>query len=77
MGEKKREIWGGRSCWGGTYKRFIFRTVGADEGGERLLGAEDGAGEIGLVDRFVLERDAEDGVGVWDAVEGYVVFFDR
>ena len=47
--------------------------MGADEGRERLLGAEDRAGEIGLVNRLVLDRDAEDGMGVWDAVEGYVV----
>ena len=38
------------------------------------MGAKDRAGEIGLVDRLLMERDAEDRMGVWEAVEGYVVF---
>ena len=45
--------------------------MGRDVRGQVLLGAEDGAAEVGLVDGFVLDADAEGGVGVWDAVEGY------
>ena len=58
---------------GGTYKRFILRIVFLDKSRERLLGAKDRAREVGLDDRLVLDRDAEDGMGVWDAVEGYIV----
>ena len=60
-----------------TYKRFIFRFVFLDKGRERLLGAKDRAGEIGPEDGLVVERDAEDGMGVWDAEQGYVVVFGR
>ena len=61
----------------GIYKRFILRIVSFNEGRERLLGAKDRAGEIGFEDRLVSERDAEDRMGVWDAVEGNIVVFGR
>lgn len=40
-----------------------------DERGQGLLGAEDGAAEVGLLDDDVLDGDAEGRVGVWDAEE--------
>lgn len=39
-----------------------------DERGQPLLGAEDGAAEVGFGDGVLgLEADAEGGVGAWDA----------
>lgn len=52
-----------------TYKWRILCVIVTDEGGQRLLRAEDGAAHVGLLDVLVLDADAEDGVGVWDAVE--------
>ena len=54
-----------------AYERPIARVMGRDVSGEGLLGAEESAAEIGLVDEFVLNADAEGDVGVWDAVEDY------
>ncbi len=54
-----------------AYERPIARVMDHDESGQGFLGAEDGAAEIGLSDGFVLDADAEDGVGVWDAEEDY------
>lgn len=51
-----------------TYQRFVPRVVRLYERGERLLGAEDGAAEVGFGDGVLgLEADAEGGVGAWDA----------
>lgn len=58
----------------GTYEGSILRIVVLDERGEVLLGAQDGAAEVGLLDGFVLDGEAEGGVGVWDAVEDYYVW---
>lgn len=38
-----------------------------DVRGQGLLGAEDGAAEVGLIDDGVLDGDAEVRVGAWDA----------
>ncbi len=54
-----------------TYEGPIARVMGHDKSGQGCLGAEDGAAEIGLWDGFVLDADAEDGVGVRDAEEDY------
>lgn len=42
--------------------------MGSDKQGQRLLSAKDSASEIRFSDGGVLDGDAEDGVGVWDAV---------
>lgn len=62
---------------GGAYERLIVRVVVLDVGGEGLLGAEDGAAEIGLLDRLVLDADDEQGVRVWDAEADYRFFWIR
>lgn len=54
-----------------THERLIPRIVILDVRGQRLLSAEDGASEIGFLDGVVLEADAEEGFGAWDAVEDY------
>lgn len=51
-----------------TGEGCIVRIVGFDERGQGLLGAEDGATDIGLLDGVILEADTEEGVSVWDAV---------
>ena len=70
--KRRRKVWKGKGTGGGfTDKRDIVRIVALDERGQRLLRAEDGAAEIGLLDAFIQDADAQDGVGVWDAVRDY------
>ena len=50
-----------------TYEGCILGIMAIDVRGQGLLGAEDGAAEVGFLDEAVLDGDAEDRVGAWDA----------